>query len=98
MEKETSGLLKNKWDMGRTKNMGPMVNSKYDEDSPYIGLDKNTLYFASNGEKSMGEFDIFSISKDENGMWLEPTNLGYPINSPGDDIFYSTNYTKVLQF
>ena len=30
--------------------------------------DKNTLYFASNGEKSMGEFDIFSISKDENGM------------------------------
>lgn len=79
---------------GEPKNMGPMVNSKYDEDSPYIGLDKNTLYFASNGEKSMGEFDVFSISKDENGMWLEPTNLGYPINSPGDDLFYSTNYTK----
>jgi len=79
---------------GKPVNMGPMVNTKYDEESPYMGLDKNTLFFSSNGDKSMGEFDVFSISKDENGMWLEAVNLGYPINSPGDDIFYTTNYKK----
>ena len=45
--------------------MGPMINSEYDEESPFMGLDNNTLYFSCNGPKSMGEFDIFSVSKDE---------------------------------
>jgi hypothetical protein len=54
-----------------------------------MGLDNNTLYFSSNDSTSMGEFDIFMTVRDENGIWSQPVNLGYPINSVGDDIFYS---------
>ena len=46
----------------------------------------------------MGEFDIFSVSKDENGMWMEPVNLGYPINSPGQDLFYTSNFDAIYAF
>jgi outer membrane protein OmpA-like peptidoglycan-associated protein len=71
------------------QNIGGNINSWSDEDSPFMGLDNNTLYFSSNDSTSMGEFDIFMTSRDENGIWSEPINLGYPINSVGDDIFYS---------
>jgi outer membrane protein OmpA-like peptidoglycan-associated protein/tetratricopeptide (TPR) repeat protein len=65
------------------------INTEWDEDSPFMGLDNNTLYFSSNGPNSMGEFDIFMTVRDENGMWGDPVNIGYPINSVGDDIFYT---------
>ena len=69
-------------------NMGPSINSSEDEDSPFLTLDNKTLYFSTNGKKSMGGFDIMkSDYSDKN--WSESENLGYPINSTGDDIFYS---------
>lgn len=71
-------------------NLGPSINTPYDEDSPFIALDNKTLYYSSNGPKSMGEFDIFVSVRDEEDKWSEPINLGYPINSPGDDVFYTT--------
>ena len=71
------------------KNMGGTVNSKWDEDAPFMGLDNNVLYFSSNDSTSMGEFDVFMSVKDENGIWSTPINLGYPINSVGDDLFYT---------
>ncbi|MAO32095.1 MAG: hypothetical protein CL824_01190 [Crocinitomicaceae bacterium] len=92
----TCEKVNGKW--GKPVNMGPMINSEYDEESPFMGLDNNTLYFSCNGPKSMGEFDIFSVSKDENGMWMEPVNLGYPINSPGQDLFYTSNYDARYAF
>lgn len=70
-------------------NIGGNINTWSDEDSPFMGLDNNTLYFSSNDSSSMGEFDIFMTVRDENGIWSEPVNLGYPINSVGDDIFYT---------
>ncbi len=73
----------------KPQNMGGNINTWSDEDSPFMGLDNNTLYFSSNDSSSMGEFDIFMTVRDENGMWSEPVNLGYPINSVGDDIFYT---------
>lgn len=71
-------------------NCGPTINTPYDEDSPFIAVDNKTLYFSSNGPKSMGDFDIFVSIRDEKDVWSEPINLGYPINSTGDDVFFTT--------
>ena len=72
------------------QNMGPTINGPYDEDSPFISLDNKTMYFSSNGKKSMGGFDVFISVLDNDGQWSEPINLGYPLNSTGDDIYYTT--------
>lgn len=72
------------------QNLGPTINTSYEEDCPFIAADNKTLYFSSNGPKSMGDFDIFFTIRDENGIWQEPLNLGYPINSTGLDAFYTT--------
>lgn len=71
-------------------NMGPGINTKYDEDSPFIAPNNKTLYYSSNGPQSMGGFDVFVTFRDEDNVWSTPINLGYPINSAGDDIFYTT--------
>lgn len=71
-------------------NLGPKINTEYDEDSPFLAVDDKSLYFASNGPKSMGGFDIFLTVLDEDGAWSDPINLGYPMNSADDDLFYST--------
>ncbi len=72
---------------GNVENLGATINTKYEEDSPFILADGITLYFASQGHKTMGGFDIFSSTIDE-GFWSEPENIGYPINTTEDDIFY----------
>lgn len=69
-------------------NMGKTINTEEDEDGAFLTEDGKTLYFSSNGHNTMGGFDIFVSHKDESGKWSEPKNLGMPINSPGDDIFY----------
>lgn len=74
----------------KATNMGPIINTPYDEDSPYIDINNKTLYFGSNGSKSMGGFDIFVSFKDEEGVWSDPVNMGTPVNSTGDDLFYTT--------
>ncbi len=70
-------------------NLGPAINTPYDEESPFIHPDGVTLYFSSNGHKTMGGFDIFkSVKNPETNAWSEPVNLGYPINTADDDLFY----------
>lgn len=72
------------------QNMGDIINTPYDEDSPYLHPDGKTLYFSSNGHKTMGGFDIFMSKWDaEMKMWTIPTNVGYPINTPHDDLHFS---------
>jgi hypothetical protein len=61
-----------------------------DEDSPFIAIDNKTLYFSSNGPTSMGGFDVFVTVRDSNNEWSDPINLGYPLNSTVDDLFYTT--------
>ncbi len=70
-------------------NLGDAVNSKGDEESPNISDDGKTLYFSSNGRGGYGGFDIFKAQKNEFGTWSKAENMGYPINSIGDDIFFS---------
>ncbi|GAB5418954.1 MAG: hypothetical protein Crog4KO_00650 [Crocinitomicaceae bacterium] len=74
----------------KAQNMGPEINTPYDEDSPFIAVNNKTLYYASNGAESMGGFDIFVTFRDEENNWSPPANMGFPINSTGDDIYYTT--------
>jgi outer membrane protein OmpA-like peptidoglycan-associated protein/tetratricopeptide (TPR) repeat protein len=79
-------LPNGEWSKGT--NLGPKINSKYDEDAPAILADGLTLYFASNGEKSMGGFDILSTVFNPDSGWSTPVNIGYPVNSSADDLFF----------
>lgn len=64
------------------------VNTPFDEDAVFIHPDGKTLFFSSKGHNSMGGYDIFKSTMDENGKFSKPENLGYPINTPDDDIFF----------
>ncbi|WP_256013759.1 OmpA family protein [Desertivirga xinjiangensis] len=65
-------------------NLGPNINTPYDEHSPFIHHDGKTLYFASNGWPGFGKNDLFISRRDESGKWLSPLNLGYPLNNAGE--------------
>lgn len=73
---------------GPAQNMGPLINTAFDEESPFIMPDGKTLYFASEGHENMGGYDIFKTIADATGQWAAPENIGFPINTPGDDLFY----------
>jgi hypothetical protein len=67
------------------ENMGPEINTAYDEQSPFIHPDDSTFYFCSNGWPGMGNKDLFVSRLGKDGKWQKPENLGYPINSSGDE-------------
>ncbi len=69
-------------------NLGPPINTPYDEDGPFFHPDGKTLFYSSNGPNSMGGFDIFRTELRPDSTWAPPVNLGYPINTPGDDIYF----------
>ena len=73
-------------------NLGPVINTPYDEDAPFIHPDGITLYFSSQGHKNMGSYDIFKSTKLENGHWSAPENMGYPVNSVMDDIYFIATF------
>jgi hypothetical protein len=73
---------------GSARNLGSNINTPLNEETPMIFLDGKTLYFASEGHASMGMFDMFYSYMQPDSSWIEPVNLGYPINSPTDDLFF----------
>lgn len=76
-------------DWARPQSVGEGINTEFDEDAPFIDYDGKTLYFSSNGRKGMGGFDIFRSVFDSTEMvWGAPQNIGYPINTPDDDIYF----------
>lgn len=76
---------KGKW--GKPENLGPIINTDKDEIGVYMHPDGRTLYFASNGHETMGGYDIFYTVMQDDSTWSEPVNIGYPINTPGDENF-----------
>ena len=68
-------------------NLGPTINTSFDEDAPYIHPDEKTLYFSSKGNKSMGGYDIFRTSLLED-YWSTAENLGSPAHTVRDYIFF----------
>ena len=73
---------------GNPVNLGPVVNSIYNEETPFITDDGKTLYFSSYGHYNMGGYDVFYCSLLDDGAWSVPINAGYPINTTEDDIFF----------
>lgn len=69
---------------GRPKNLGSAVNTRGDEQWPFMHADGTTLYFSSNGWATLGEADIFS-TEEKDGTWTQPQNLGYPINTSAEE-------------
>lgn len=69
-------------------NLGPTINTPYDEESPFIHPDGKTLYFSSTGHQNMGGYDIFKTKLNETGEWSIPENIGTPINTVHDDIHF----------
>ena len=67
------------------ENLGPEINTAGDEMSPFIHYDDQTLYFSSNGHVGMGGMDLYCARKQQDGTWTRPVNLGYPINTEGDE-------------
>lgn len=75
----------------KAMNLGPVINTPFEEDSPFLQPGSNTLYFSSQGHKCMGGFDIFYSNFTDTGItggWTVPENIGYPVNTTGDDIFF----------
>jgi outer membrane protein OmpA-like peptidoglycan-associated protein/tetratricopeptide (TPR) repeat protein len=87
---------KNEWSY--PVNLGPTINSKGNEKSPFLHPDGKTLYFSSDGWLGLGGFDIFFSRIDEQGKWSKPKNIGYPINSTEDEVsfFVSTDGTHAF--
>jgi len=74
---------------GKPKSLGNVINSKDDDDSPYLTADGKTMYFTSRGHNSMGGYDVFETHLDSvSRRWTKPQNMGYPINTPDDDAYY----------
>ncbi len=71
---------------GEAKNLE--INTEFDEESPYILSDGKTFYFSSKGHIGMGGYDIFKCNINEDGSFTNPTNIGFPINTVEDDVFY----------
>jgi outer membrane protein OmpA-like peptidoglycan-associated protein len=72
-----------------SENLGKNINTEMDEDAVFMHADGSTLYFSSQGHKSMGGYDIYkSTFNKTQKTWSKPTNLGFPINSGDDDVFF----------
>ena len=72
-----------KW--GVPQNLGKPINTTKNEQAPFIHPDGQSLYFMSKGHPGMGGYDLYVSRKQEDGSWGEPQNLGYPINTKGNE-------------
>jgi tetratricopeptide (TPR) repeat protein len=73
---------------GPAENLGPVINTPYNEETPFLSKDDRTLFFSSRGHYNMGGYDIFYSTRLDNGEWTVPLNAGFPMNSTDDDVFY----------
>jgi len=77
--------LNSNGDWTKPENLGPNINTPFDENTPFIHPDGKTLYFSSNGWPGLGNMDIFYSRAQPNGKWGKPINIGYPINTFSDE-------------
>lgn len=69
-------------------NLGLNINTEFDDDAPFIHPSGNFMVFSSKGHNSMGGYDLFYSEMGKDSTWSDPINLGYPVNTPGDDIYF----------
>jgi Tol biopolymer transport system component len=88
----THKLPNGKWAL--PQNLGPEINTPYNEDFPTLSSDGKLLYFSSNGHTSIGGYDIFKAEMDETTkQYTNPKNVGYPINTPEDNYNFRLSST-----
>jgi tetratricopeptide (TPR) repeat protein len=75
-------------DWGPVVNLGPQINTQFNEDRPFLINNGKTLFFSSQGHMNMGGYDLFRSDLQQNNLWGQPENLGYPLNTPDDNIFF----------
>jgi tetratricopeptide (TPR) repeat protein len=75
-------------DWGPAVNLGPEINTPYNEDRPFLIRNGKTLFFSSQGHRNMGGYDLFKSELQPNNIWSNPENLGYPLNTPDDNFFF----------
>jgi hypothetical protein len=73
---------------GPAVNLGSTINTPYNEETPFLSKDDKTLFFSSRGHFNIGGYDIFYSTMLDNGEWSVPLNVGYPLNSTDDDVFF----------
>jgi outer membrane protein OmpA-like peptidoglycan-associated protein/tetratricopeptide (TPR) repeat protein len=73
---------------GVAVNAGPLINTPFNEETPFVSGDGKNLFFSSQGHYNMGGYDVFLCRLDEKGEWLPPFNIGYPLNTTDDDLFF----------
>jgi hypothetical protein len=74
---------------GKAVNLGPTINTQYNEETPFITADGKTLYFSSYGHYNMGGYDVLYTTKLSDSTWAVPINAGFPINTTDDDVFFN---------
>ncbi len=74
---------------GLPVNLGSAINSPYNEETPFVSTDGKRLYFSSFGHETMGGYDVFSSDLKADGSWAKPVNMGYPVNTSDDDLFFN---------
>ena len=75
-------------DWGPAVNLGPEINTQFNEDRPFLINKAKTIFFSSQGHENIGGFDLFRSDIQSNGLWSKPKNLGYPLNTPDDNVFF----------
>lgn len=75
-------------DWGEAENLGPTINTEGNEETPFLSDNGMQLYFSSEGHFNMGGYDIFYSKLDEDGQWEDPINIGYPVNTTSNDLFF----------
>lgn len=84
--------LTDRGEWGAAENLGPNINTSYNESSPSIHADNETLYFSSDGWPGFGQNDLFVSKRNKDGEWNVPTNLGYPINDHAEQRSIFVNF------
>ena len=90
--------LNEKGDWDDVENLGPTINTPFEEHTPFISSNDSILFFSSQGHATMGGLDVFHSTLQPDGTWSEPENIGYPVNTPGDDVFYNPGWNELESY
>ncbi len=83
-----SAELQSDFTWGNIKNLGPEINTEEDEHGPFIHPSGQFFVFSSKGHNSVGGYDLFKCLSVNDSTWSNPENMGLPLNTPLDDVFY----------
>ena len=88
-------LLDDSGEWGPPSNLGPIINTPYEELTPFISSNDSILFFSSQGHASIGGVDVFYTELNSDGSWSEPINMGFPVNTTGDNLFFNPGWDEL---